>query len=293
MSGGALFAHVMALSPALFTLIHEWVRARTWGVSVSRAIASLTLLCVGALALIRLGPPAGFRGILDRWGASVVPVDMSPSGILRLFLVALWVGLVTRLLGVAQKERRGPLRAQNGPRGASLNSRAGVRLVSSSAWVFLFAVWGQGSVTVLVGYLLMDGAPGVGSRLLALALFLVTLALAACAPLAVGAIAAEAEPFDYHGSRSLADEYAVHRRARATGYYWLTLALIAWVGLAVPVSILTAAPSSSVTLGLESSAYAIGIAGSMLGIRLADGRRRILDTLAAISGEEARLRAIA
>jgi hypothetical protein len=284
MTARDLLVDGMAILPATLVLVLEWVRYRRWGRGISYAVQSWLIAAITIQALVRIGPFGAVPGAASQWGADVLRFDFSPDAVVRLFLFALWLGLGTRYF-VATRGQDRLTSEVRGPRTATLHSRAGTSTVSRGAWAFVFAIWTNGVVVVSVGAAMRGGGIPAGSAAIAVALSLASLALAACAPAAVRAVERDPEPAAPFASQRLANEYAVHRHAKCTGYYWLTLAVVTWVSLAVCAALLTDASASTVGYAVEASALAIGVVGSGFGISLVEGRSRIRGLLAALRAE--------
>jgi hypothetical protein len=274
MSAGELLVDAMAFLPAGLVLVYEWVRYRRWGRGITSAVHSWLIAVIGIQALVRIGPAAAVPGIAGNSGADALRFDPSLDAVARLFLFALWLGLGARYLVATRGQDRLSL-ATRGPRTATLHSRAGSSSVTHGAWAFVFAIWTNGVVVVSVGTAMIGRGIPTSNATVAVALTLVSLALAVCAPAAVRAVERDPEPLDPLASYRLANEYAVHRHAKCAGYYWLTLAVVTWVSLAVSAALLTESLASPLGYALEASAFAIGIVGSAFGIRLVEGRSRI------------------
>jgi hypothetical protein len=103
--------------------------------------------------------------------------------------------------------------------------------------------------------------------------------LVSVAARAVRAISSEPEPVDQDGARSLLDAYAVHRAAKASGYYWLTVAAVAWLSVGAVVAATTTTAAPIVGIALETTASGIAIAGAAFGVHMASARLRIRATL--------------
>jgi hypothetical protein len=151
----------------------------------------------------------------------------------------------------------------------------------------MFATWTYGALVVVAGPSLTGWGASAGSVAAGVALSIVSLALATGAPAAVRAVETDPEPTAPLASPRLANEYAVHRHAKCTGYYWLTLAVVMWIALAVSAFLLTPTLPPSLVYALEASAFVIGALGSAFGLRLVAGRSRLRKILDALRAEAA------
>ena len=151
--------------------------------------------------------------------------------------------------------------------------------------MFAYGIWGYGALATFVGSITRaDGiALPSGGTLALLALGLLLLSLA---PSAARSSLHEAEPMDPHGSRELADAYAVHRTTKASGYYWLTLALVTWTSSVAVLSTWTGESAGEVVLFIEAAALLIAIGGAAFGIQMAGGRARIKHRLDELTAEQ-------
>jgi hypothetical protein len=272
MTNSQLLIVALPLVPAALVLVNQWGRHRRWGRGVSRALQSWLIVVIAVQSLVHVGPAAILGGAGP--GASALRFALSPDAILRLFLFALWLAIASRLF-VAIRAPDESADAPRGPRTATLQSRAGSNAVCRAAWTFVFAIWAYGAAIVATALALRGWGASSSSVLVSVALTILSLALAARAPAAVRDVESEPEPMDPFASQRLASEYAVQRQARCTGYYWLTLAIVTWIALAVPAALASRGVEPSLTYALEASAFVIGIIGSAFGLRLVQGMSRI------------------
>ena len=60
MNNREIIAMLVLLSPALFALLHQWVRAQPWGRGIGVAFHGLTLSAVSLGAALLVGWPSGW-----------------------------------------------------------------------------------------------------------------------------------------------------------------------------------------------------------------------------------------
>ena len=282
MNNREIVAMLVLLSPALFALMHQWVRAQPWGHGIGAAFRGLTLSAVSLGAALLVGWP---RGWAEFWVVRPLSLGLRPEELTRLFLFALWFGLAMRLLVVVRGDLAQGTMTDGGPRSATLTSR-GAAPLSTSSWLFVYGIWGYGALAV--GVRSFTGEAGglaspTGGALLLLALGLLLLSLG---PAAVRSSLQEAEPMDPLGSRELADAYAVHRSTKTTGYYWLTLVLVTWMSLVAVLGTWMGESAEGVAVFIEAAALLIAIGGAAFGIQMASGRVRIKHQLDELTVEQ-------
>jgi len=281
-SDHAILAVATPLVPALFVLLQQALRGRRRGVGIRVGIQALTYGAVGLYAVLLLGWPR-------QWGEYVgiqsLRFSAAPTDLFRLFLFSLWLGLSARVLQASRTDRGEVGWPEGAMRSASSASRASASPVSARSWLFTWGIWWYGAVACLISLLVADPGSREGPWAATLLLLSVALALVWWGPSRVDATLLEAEPADPSGSRELADSYAVHRSKRASGSYWLTLALVAWMSSTVVVAVWVPEWPSPLRLITELTAFSIGIGGAAHGLEVSARSRRLRRTLTRLLAE--------
>lgn len=289
MSSRGILTMAVLLVPALFTLLHQPLRAQRWGRGLDVATHAVAFATISIYAMLLIGWPRGWGAL---FGVQPLRLSMAATDLFRLFLFSLWFGLASRLLQVSRKDGAKTKPPDHAPRAASPASRSGASPVSTKSWRFAWGIWWYGAVASLASLLVAEPVGPTKPWAAAVVLLALALALVWSGPAVLRETAMEAEPTDARGSRELADAYAIHRNRRTAGYYWLALALVTWMSITPMVGMWIVESSDSLRVVSEVTAFGIAIGGAVFGLEMAAGRerlRRILGRL--IADEEAMGRA--